>query len=61
MNAAYQYFEEKEKGALSPGMLADLVVLDCNPLKVPPLQIDAIRVLCTIKEDKVVYRRESVN
>ena len=28
INAAYQYFEEKEKGSLAPGKRAELVILD---------------------------------
>lgn len=55
--AAYQYFEEDSKGTLEKGKLADLVVLDKNPLKVDPKQIKDIQVLETIKEGNVVYQR----
>ncbi len=54
-NAAYQYKEEANKGMIAQGMLADLVVLDRNPLKVPPQDIKDIRVLQTIKHGQSVY------
>ena len=34
--AAIQAFEEKSKGTLERSKIADLVILDSNPLKVPP-------------------------
>lgn len=57
INAAYQYFEEHEKGSIAPGKRADLVILDQNPLTVPPESIRRIRVLATIKDGKPVYSR----
>ena len=56
INAAYQYFEEKSKGSLEPGKLADLVILDRNPLKVDPMAIKDIKVVETIKEGKTIYK-----
>ena len=56
INAAAQYGEADEKGSLTPGKLADLVVLDGNPLTVDPMAIKDIRVLETIKEGVTVYR-----
>lgn len=55
INAAYQYSEEQSKGSLEPGKLADLVILDRNPLKVDPLTIKDITVVETIKEGKTIY------
>jgi predicted amidohydrolase YtcJ len=52
---AYQHFEEHTKGSLEVGKLADLVILDKNPLTVDPLTIKDIRVVETIKEGKAIY------
>lgn len=56
-NAAYVYFEEDRKGTLTAGKLADLVILDANPLTVAPNAIKDIEVVSTIKEGKTIYHR----
>ncbi len=56
INAAFQYFEEKSKGSIEPGKLADLVILDKNPLNVDPMTIKDIKVVETIKEGKTIYK-----
>lgn len=56
--AAYQYFDEKIKGSIEPGKLADLVILDQDPLAVPKDKIQGIRVLETIKDGKTIYRAD---
>lgn len=53
--SAFQHFEEERKGTLSKGKLADLVILDKNPLKLPADQIKDVLVLETIKEGRTVF------
>ncbi len=55
--AAYQYFEEKNKGTLEQGKLADLLLLDQDPLKVPSQKIKDIKILATYKEGRLIYQR----
>lgn len=55
---AYQYFDENIKGSLEVGKLADMVILDKNPLTVPKETIKDIKVLETIKEGNTIYRLE---
>jgi len=58
LDAAYMYREEKTKGSLEVGKLADLVILSENPLAVDAMRIKDIRVIETIKEGKTVYAIE---
>jgi hypothetical protein len=54
---AWQHFEESHKGSITPGKLADFVILSDNPLTVPEDRIDDLVVLETIKEDETIYER----
>ena len=53
---AYQHFEERSKGTLEAGKLADLVILEKNPLTVDPMTIKEIKVVETIKNGKSIYK-----
>lgn len=55
VHGAYAYHEEERKGTLEAGKLADMVILDRNPLKTDKMQIRDIQVLETIKEGKTLY------
>lgn len=58
INAAYAYHEENRKGSIRQGKIADLIILDQNPLNVPVTSIDKIQVLETWKAGKCVYQRD---
>jgi hypothetical protein len=57
INNAYLTFEERTKGSIEPGKLADLVVLPEDILTCPAKHIEAMQVEMTIVGGKVVYRR----
>jgi predicted amidohydrolase YtcJ len=53
--SAYAEFSDSVKGSISPGKLADLVVLDRDLYQLDPAEIDRARVRWTILGGKVVY------
>jgi len=55
MNGAYASFEEGIKGSLTPGKLADLVILEQDPRAVDPDAIVGIRVLRTILGGRTTF------
>ena len=57
INAAYQYFEEDRKGTLEAEKLADLVLLNEDPLKAEPMKLRDIQVMETIKEGRTIYKK----
>jgi predicted amidohydrolase YtcJ len=59
LNNAYAAFQEKEKGSLTPGKLADIVVLSKNIMTIPDDEIPTARVDLTILGGKVKYERRA--
>lgn len=53
---AYQHFEEKTKGSLEVGKLADFAILSKDPTAVEPTTIADIQVTETVKEGKTIFR-----
>jgi len=56
--SAFAEFEEKEKGKIAPGMLADFVVLDQDVTALSPEKILTTKVLRTVVGAKTVYERK---
>jgi predicted amidohydrolase YtcJ len=56
--AAYSGFQEKSRGSIETGKLADLVVLSGDPLTVPAEHILDLTVGYTILDGKVAYERQ---
>ena len=57
INAAYELHQDDSTGSLEAGKLADLIVLDRNPLTVPAEDIANVKVLETVVGGAVVYTR----
>ncbi len=55
--AAYASFDERRKGTLAPGMLADLVVLGSDIASAPIAAPTGVSVTVTIFDGKVVYEK----
>ena len=58
INNAFAAFEEKEKGSIESGKLADLVVLSDDILTIKPEKIQNVKVLMTIFDGKIVYEKK---
>jgi hypothetical protein len=56
MGAAYAAYEEHRKGSLTPGKLADLVVLDRDIFSIDPMEIAETRVLATMIDGEWVWQ-----
>ncbi len=57
INNAFLTFEEKEKGSLEPGKLADLIVIDRDLLTCPEADIVQTQVLSVLLGGKEIYKR----
>ena len=55
IDGAYQHFEEDIKGSVSPGKLADLVILADDPRAVAPETLKDIEIVETIKDGAPIH------
>lgn len=58
VNNAWAEGDEEIQGTLTPGKLADLVVLDRDPFTVKPSELKELEVLMTVVGGRVVYEAE---
>jgi predicted amidohydrolase YtcJ len=58
MGAAFAEFQEHEKGSITPGKLADMVILNDNIFDLKPEAIRNVKVETTIVGGKVTYARQ---
>lgn len=59
LNGAWMSFEEKSKGSIEPGKLADMVVISKDYLRCPVDEIKDIEALLTIVGGREMYRNPS--
>jgi predicted amidohydrolase YtcJ len=55
MGSAYAEFQEKEKGSITPGKLADMVLLSDDIFSIAPEKIRDTHVVKTIVGGKLVF------
>jgi predicted amidohydrolase YtcJ len=55
VGSAYAEFQEEVKGSITPGKLADLVILTRDIFKIDPKEIENVKVVATILDGRVVY------
>jgi predicted amidohydrolase YtcJ len=58
LGSAYAEFQDDQKGTLTPGKLADFVILDDDILTIPADRIRAVKVDVTIVGGRVVFDRK---
>jgi len=56
INAAYAAFEEKDKGSIEPGKLADFTVFSGDIMKIPEPEILKTRCEMTVIGGEIVYQ-----
>jgi predicted amidohydrolase YtcJ len=55
VGSAYAEFADGVKGTITPGKLADLVILTQDIFKIDPVEIEKVRVKMTVMDGRVVY------
>lgn len=57
VGSAYAEFQENVKGTITPGKLADLVILSRDIFKIDPNDIEKVNVVMTIMDGRIVFEK----
>ena len=55
VGSAFAEYQETVKGSITPGKLADVVILSGNIFKIDPKEIENVKVVLTLVDGRVVY------
>jgi len=58
VGSAFAEFAENVKGTITPGKLADLVILDRDIFNIDPAEIEKVKVRMTVMDGRVVYEKK---
>ncbi|HDP99886.1 MAG TPA: amidohydrolase, partial [bacterium] len=58
IDAAFALFEEKIKGSLEAGKLADFVMIDQDITQIAPENIQDAKIMLTVAGGEIIFRRE---
>jgi predicted amidohydrolase YtcJ len=58
VGSAYAEFQEKDKGSIAPGKLADFVILSADIFSIDPRAIRDVKVVTTIVGGRIVFQRD---
>ena len=56
INAAYQHFEEGDKGSIEVGKLADFVIVSEDPLRMTKKSLMSLRIIATYSRGQEIFR-----
>jgi predicted amidohydrolase YtcJ len=58
VGSAYAEFEEKRKGTIAPGMLADIVVFPVDITRIPPRELLSTHLAMTVAGGRIVFEEQ---
>jgi predicted amidohydrolase YtcJ len=55
IDGAYSAWEEETKGSIEPGKIADLIVVDRDPMTIPHEELKDVKTVMTVVDGKILY------